>query len=247
MAKARRAAAQGQASADSDKKVRIGVVGGGFGCCFFWHEHPNSTVTAVCDVRPEGRDKLSKAFRCDRAYDDLGKLIADENVDAVAVFTPAPLHAEHAIRAMQAGKHVISAVPAVCSLEDCQNLVDAVRRTGMTYMMAETSVYRPEVITARDWYNQGRLGTVFYSELEYHHEGLMDLMFDQNGRPTWRHGFPPMYYPTHSTSILISVTGERLTEATAIGWGDGHDVLRTNRYNNPFWNTTGFFTTSEGH
>jgi len=40
---------------------------------------------------------------------------------------------------------------------------------------------------------------------------------------------------------------ERLVEVSAIGWGDGHEVLRTNLYKNPFWNTTGFFKTSGGH
>ena len=47
--------------------------------------------------------------------------------------------------------------------------------------------------------------------------------------------------------MIVPVTGERLTEVQAIGWGDGHEILKTNRYQNPFWNTTGFFKTSGGH
>ena len=56
-----------------------------------------------------------------------------------------------------------------------------------------------------------------------------------------------MLYPTHSVGMVVPVTGERLVEVQAIGWGDKHEILQTNEYNNPFWNTTGFFKTSGGH
>ena len=114
-------------------------------------------------------------------------------------------------------------------------------------MMAETSFYRPEVITSRQWAKEGKFGTIFYTESEYHHDGLISLMFDERGFPNWRHGLPPMHYPTHCTGMIVPVTGERLVEVSAIGWGDGHEVLKTNLYKNPFWNTTAFFKTSGGH
>ena len=47
----------------------------------------------------------------------------------------------------------------------------------MKYMMAETSYYRPQVITCREWARQGKFGTIFYTEAEYHHEGLAPLSF----------------------------------------------------------------------
>jgi hypothetical protein len=56
-----------------------------------------------------------------------------------------------------------------------------------------------------------------------------------------------MHYPTHCTGMVVPVTGERLVEVQATGWGDGHEILATNQYENPFWNTTGFFKTSGGH
>jgi hypothetical protein len=56
-----------------------------------------------------------------------------------------------------------------------------------------------------------------------------------------------MHYPTHCVGIVVPISGERLVEVEAIGWGDGHEVLATNEYGNPFWNTTGFFKTSGGH
>ena len=44
--------------------------------------------------------------------------------------------------------------------------------------------------------------------------------------PTWRHGFPPVHYPTHSVGMIVPVSGERLTEVHAVGWGDAHEVLK---------------------
>jgi predicted dehydrogenase len=229
------------------KPVRIGIVGGRFGSTFQWHLHPNARVTAVCDIRPDALQRLSEVYRCNSTYKMFREMLKHPELDAVGVFTPAPLHAWMVTESMKAGKHVISAVPAGLSEEELEQILETVKKTGMKYMMAETSYYRPEVITCREWAREGKFGTIFYSEAEYHHEGLIPLMFDERGLPTWRHGFPPLLYPTHCTGIVVPVTGERLAEVQAIGWGDGHEVLKTNAYQNPFWNATAFFKTSRGH
>jgi predicted dehydrogenase len=231
----------------SGKPIRIGVVGGGFGAEFQWHLHPNCEVAAVCDIRPDRLQRLSKTYQCGNTYQNFREFLKHPKLDAVAVFTPAPLHVWMDIEAMRAGKHVISAVPAGMSEEELQRLLDTVKRTGLKYMMAETSYYRPEIITCRQRARERKFGAIFYSESEYHHEGLLSLMYDDRRLPTWRHGFPPMHYPTHCTGMIVPVTGERLVEVQAIGWGDGHEVLQTNEYRNPFWNTTAFFKTSGGH
>ena len=228
-------------------QVRIGVVGGGFGSSFQWHLHPNSKVTAVCDIRSDRLRRLAEVYHCGNTYKDFREFLKHPELDAVAVFTPLPLHVWMDIEAMKAGKHVISAVPAGMSIEELERLLETVKSTGLKYMMAETSYYRPEVLTCMEWARQGKFGTIFYSEAEYHHEGLLPLMYDDRGFPTWRHGLPPMHYPTHSTGIVIPITGERLVEVQAVGWGDNHEILQTNQYKNPFWNTTSFFKTSGGH
>ena len=46
------------------KKIRIGVVGGGFGTAFQWHEHPDCIVEAVSDLRPERRERLMQVYKC---------------------------------------------------------------------------------------------------------------------------------------------------------------------------------------
>jgi predicted dehydrogenase len=230
----------------ASRRVRVGVVGGNFGRGFFFHEHPDCVVEAVSDLRPERRDALVETYRCPKSYGSLEELIRDRDVDAVAIFTPAPDHVRHVVATLRAGKHALSAVPAAMSLDECALLLETVKSTGLTYMMAETSYYQQPTISARRFQEEGRFGTIFYTESQYHHAGLEALFFE-DGRRTWRHGFPPMHYPTHCTAHLVSVTGERLTEVSCVGWGDGDPILRDNAYGNPFWNATAFFKTSAGH
>lgn len=233
--------------ATKDQKVKVGVVGGGFGRSFYWHKHPNSQVTAVCDLREDRLQAMVETFGTTNAYKDFRTFLREGEMDAVAVFTPAPLHVWMSKEAMMVGKHVISAVPAAMSIEECEELIECVKSTGLNYMMAETSYYRREIITCREWAEAGKFGTIHYAEAEYHHEGLLSLMYDERHFPTWRQGFPPMHYPTHCTGMVIPVMKEYLTNVQAIGWGDEHEALQTNPYENPFWNTTGFFRTSGGH
>ena len=171
-------------------------------------------------------------YRCSNTYRNFREFLKHPGLDAVGVFTPLPLHAWMDLEAMKAGKHVISAVPAAMTIEELERILDMVKKTGLKYMMAETSYYRPEIITCREWSKEGKFGTIFYSEAEYHHEGLIPLMYDDRGFPTWRHG------PAHALSRTRPAWWSQLRErdwreVQAVGWGDGHD-LQTNSYKNPF-------------
>jgi predicted dehydrogenase len=241
-------ASSGVAVNTAPKKVRIGIVGGNFGASFYWHEHPDCVVAAVSDLRPERREHLMKVYGCGKAYNSLAELVKDPDIDAVGIFTEGPNHVKHAVEALQHGKHVISAVPACMGggVAEAQRLLDAVKQSGLTYMMAETSYYQQVCISARQFWKQQKFGEIYYTEAEYQHAGLEALWFE-NGQPTWRHGAPPMLYPTHCTAFLIGVTGERLTEVVCHGWGDDDPVLKNNAWKNPFWNESALFRTNHGH
>ena len=228
------------------RPLRIGIVGGRFGTTFQFHEHPQCVVEAVSDLRPDRRAALQRVYRCGKAYDSLDALLLDPQVEAVFLATPAPDHLRHTLQSLRAGKHVLCAVPAAMDLEECAELLTAVKASGLTYMMAETSYWQQATISARKFFQEGKFGTIYSTESVYHHAGLESLWFE-NGRPTWRHGLPPMHYPTHCTAHLISVTGERLTEVSCQGWGDGDPLLQGNPYNNPFWNETAQFRTNRGN
>ncbi len=239
--------ARAQETKPATDKVRIGVVGGRFGAEFQWHLHPECEVVAVCDIDDTALQTLKTNYQCDNGYKSYLEMLKHPGLNAVAIFTPAPMHVWMATRAMKAGLHAVTAVPAGMSIEELEELLDCVKTTGMKYMLAETSYFRAPALQAMEFAKQGRFGTVFYTESEYHHEGITELFFEPDGKPSWRYGLPPMLYPTHCTGYVIPVTGERMTEVTAIGWGDGHEILQTNLYGNPFWNTTAFFKTSGGH
>lgn len=136
----------------SDKKIRLGVVGGNFGLGFFFHEHPNCIVEAVSDLDTQRRNKLMEVYQCKKSYESLEKLLRDPKVEAVALFTPAPDHVRHTIQCLEAGKHVLCAVPAAMNEEECHQLFEAVKRSGLTYMMAETTTYREETMMAQEFY-----------------------------------------------------------------------------------------------
>jgi predicted dehydrogenase len=229
------------------KKLRIGIVGGRFGCSFQFHEHPNCKVEAVSDLRSERREKLMKTYKCSKSYNSLEELVKDKNIDAVAVFTEGPNHVKHVLECLKHGKHVLCAVPAFWgTIEEAHILFEAVKESGLIYMMAETSYYQQFTISARNFYKEGKFGEIYYCESEYQHDGLEELYFE-NGKRTWRHGVAPMHYPTHCTAHLISVTGERLTQVSCNGWGDNDPILKDNAYNNPFWNESAMFTTDRGN
>ncbi len=229
------------------KKVRVGIVGGRFGRNFHWFcQHPDSTVEAVSDLRPERRKLLMETYQCAKAYDSLEELVRDPKIDAVGLFTDGPLHVQHTELAMKHGKHVLSAVPACWgSVEEAQRLQDVVRQSGLTYMLNETSYYQQATISARKFYEEGKFGEIFYCESQYDHPGLEALYFE-NGKRTWRHGMAPMHYPTHNTAHLVGLTGERLVEVKCHGWGDDDPICKDNVYKNPFWNEMAMFSTDRG-
>jgi len=223
--------------------VRLGIVGGHFGAQFYWHEHPQCKVVAVSDLVPERRDYMKEVYGCETAYDSLDELLVHAKIDAIALYTSATDMVRHCVQCLDKGLHVAGASPAAMSVDEARQLRDAVRRSGKTYMMTETTFWHQSVISARKWYAEGQFGNIFNCEAEYHHPGLEKLFFEEDGRRTWRYGLPPMLYSTHCTGQLIGVTGERLTEVTCYGWGDDSPILKDNLFKNPFWTETALFKT----
>ena len=231
----------------SERKVRVGIVGYGvcrFGAAFGFQDHPNVDVVAVSDLIPERRQGLMKACRCDKSYESLEVLVKDPMIEAVFVATDAPSHVRHCIEVLKHGKHVMTAVPAVFgSIEQAEQLLEAVQRTGLKYMMAETSCFRADCYGMRKIYEAGGFGRLVYSEGEYYHYHATPI----DSFKGWRIGMPPLWYPTHSTAYYVGVTSKRFTSVSCIGFNAGFQVYRpgANKYDNRFTDEVALFKTSE--
>lgn len=232
----------------SGRKIRVGIVGYGFckfGAAFGFQNHPNVDVVAVSDLIPERCASLAKDCRCKKTYPSLDELVKDESIEAVFLATDAPNHAQHAIKTLEHGKHVACCVPAVFgSLEDAEKLLEAVRKSGLKYMMFETSCFHEDLFSMQQIYQTGGFGRLLYSEGEYYHympEPLDSFM-------GWRIGLPPQFYPTHSNAYYIGITGGSFIEVSCMGIPSNidHLMLKNNSYKNPFGSEIALFRTSDG-
>ena len=241
----------------SDRKIRVGIAGYGlcaFGAQFGFQNHPNVEVIAVTDLDPARCAGLAKACGCRKTYPSCEEMIKDDNIEAIFIATDAPSHARLAVAALEHGKHVASAVPAVYgSLEDADRLFEAVKKSGLKYIMFETSCFHADLYANHKRYLAGDLGKIIYSEGEYYHYFETPIggynpktgKVDTNG---WRKGSPPQWYPTHSNAFYIGVTGGSFTEVSCMGMPSvvPHLQAANNDYRNPFGSEIALFRTSEG-
>ncbi len=232
----------------SDRKIRVGIVGFGvcqFGAAFSFQDHPNVEVVAVSDLFPDRCAQLAKACRCAKTYPSLEELVKDDQIEAVFCATDAPSHARHCIDALQHGKHVACAVPATFgSLEEADQLFEAVKTNGLNYMMFETSYFHEDLHAMREIYRAGGFGALLFTEGEYYHDSVEQI----DSYKGWRIGLPPQWYPTHSNAYYTGVTGGSFTEVSCMGIASTKAAFQpaNNRYQNPFGTEVALFRTSEG-
>ena len=232
----------------SDRKVRVGIVGYGtcrFGAAFGFQDHPNVDVVAVSDLFPDRCAALAKACRCEKSYPSLEEMVKDDTIEAIFTATDAPSHARHCLEVLKHGKHVASAVPAVYgSREDADRLFEAVKTSGLKYMMFETSCFRADCYAMRQIYQAGGFGRLVYSEGEYYHFHSHQI----GSYKDWRVGCIPLWYPTHSTAYYVGVTDHPFVSVSCTGSNAGFDSYQpgANEYDNRFTDQVALFETAEG-
>ena len=207
-------------------QVSIGILGAGqFAGSFaaLWDRHPNVDRILVADLIPERAQKLVDRLENAEVVPDFDALLASD-VDGIAVLTQRWTHAPFVLAALAAGKHVYSAVPMATTITDIEAIIDAVERSGLTYMMGETSYYNPAVVWARQKIAAGELGRVFYSEGDYVHD--MDngfyAAYKYSGGEDWKEtaSYPPMLYPTHAVGGVLGALPTRAISVSCIGIPD---------------------------
>jgi predicted dehydrogenase len=231
--------------------ISIGLVGlGSFGGVFaeLFHSHPLVDRVALCDREPArikgfaDKESWRGKFNPRDAYTSLDD-ICRSDVQALVVITQHWLHAPQCVQAMEAGKHVYSAVPVITipdsdeTLDWCDRLVRTVERTGLSYMLGETTFYHPQAMYCRRRAAAGDFGAFTYAEGEYFHgyndpgcdlREVLRLRLASKAGQEWarthheryvKRGIldAPMHYPTHSTSGPISVMKAHALKVSA--WG----------------------------
>jgi len=239
------------------KSLTVAVVGAGqFSSCFIplLRAHPGVREVVLCEQVPGRLQSTADRFGISRRYADYTEVLRARDIDAVALFTQRWLHGPMAVAALRAGKHVYSSVPAAVTLEELHELVETVGQTGLNYMLGETSLYYPSRLFCLEKWAVGELGRFVYGEGEYLHDmanGFYEA-FAYSGGPEWKEtaSFPPMLYPTHSVSMVLSVTGARMTSVSCLGQEDVQDDgvfdAAISRWGNVHSNQTALFRTSDG-
>ena len=213
----------------STQKVRVGVVGLGFGAEFvpLYQKHPNAECVAVCQ-RDEKKLKLvGDTFKVARRYTRYEDLLRDREVDAIHVVTPIAAHAPMTIAALEAGKHAAATVPMATTVEECLKIAEARRKAGKVYMMMETAVYTREFLFVKEKVDKGELGQIQF--LRGSHQQNMSLP----GWPDYWYGFPPMHYATHAVSPLLALAQAEVESVVCLGSGRIRAEY-AQRYGSPF-------------
>ena len=211
----------------SDKKIRVAIIGLGFGAEFIpiYQRHPNAEMYAICRRSEKGLHECGDKFGIKARYTDFNKLLQDPNVDAVHINSPIPDHASQSLAALEAGKHVACTVPMATTIDECRQLVEAQRKSGKVYMMMETVVYSREYLFVKELYDKGELGRVQF--LRGSHQQDMD------GWPDYWPGLPPMHYATHCVSPCLALLGKHADSVVCHGSGRIREEL-IGRYGSPF-------------
>src|ERR1700683_1299810 len=191
------------------KKVRVAIVGLGFGAEFIpiYRNHPDAEMYAICRRNKAELDKVGERFGIKTRYADYEQLLKDPSVDAVHINSPIPDHAAQTLAALKAGKHVACTVPMATTIDECRQIVELQRKTGKVYMMMETVVYSREYLFVKEMYDKGELGRIQF--LRGSHQQ------DMEGWPDYWPGLPPMWYATHCVSPCLAILSKPGSPALA--------------------------------
>lgn len=207
--------------------LRIGIVGLEFGAEFIpiYQQHPQAEMYAICQRTRQNLDEVGDHYGVAVRYNDYTAMLADPSIDVIHINTPLQLHADHVVAALEAGKHVGCTIPMAISVEDCKRIVDAQARTGLTYMMMETTLYSREFLFAQELYESGAFGSLQFLRSSHHQ--------DMTGWPSYWDGMPPMYNATHAIAPTLGLAGYQAEYVQCLGSGAVFESMRSN-YDSPF-------------
>ena len=155
--------------------VRIGVVGLGY-----WgpnlirnlNDLEEADVRWICDLDQARLDTFVRRYPSVRGTRSFEDLIADPDLDAVAIATPVSTHYPLALAALHAGKHVFIEKPLAASVAQAEELAALAVARGLTLMPGHTFLYSPPVNIIRDLITSGELGDIYFISMSRVNLGL---------------------------------------------------------------------------
>lgn len=150
-------------------KHRLAIVG--FGGMAGWHYDliegiEDLTVSGIWDIKKERRDYA--ASRQIPVYGSLEDLLADETVDLVLIATPNDVHKSIAVKALEAGKNVVSEKPVTLSSRDLEEMTEAANRTGKFLTVHQNRRWDEDFLTVKKVMEEGKLGEIYRLESRVH-------------------------------------------------------------------------------
>lgn len=192
---------------NNKRPIRVGVIGLGRGRSFTDEaaQAAGFELVALCDTWEEKLEKFGEEKKV-ATYTDYDKFLGHD-MDAVVLANYFHEHAPFAIKALQAGKHVMSETSCNATLAEGVALCRAVEKSGLTYMLAENYPYTAFNMEMRRLYRAGEIGDVTYAEGEYNHPMPgRDRLAISAGMHHWRSWLPSTYYCTHALAPLMYIT-----------------------------------------
>ena len=157
-----------------DKKLKVAVIGLQMG--HSWaaaaHELPSTELFLVYDKYYEENPGIKRGFYRDN---QIRVAEAEEEVyasgaDIVVIASPDHFHAEQALKALSAGKHVVCEKPLAPTVAECRTIAEAVQRSGKLFMTGQVCRYAPGFKLAKQLLDSGRIGELSSLECEYAHD-----------------------------------------------------------------------------
>ncbi len=194
------------------KTVAFGIVGCGMIANFHARaiaKIKNATLLGVSDKNKEAAECFAKNYniRCYRSYEEM---LGDKNIDAVCICTPSSFHAENAIAALEAGKHVAVEKPMAFTAEQTEKIEEAVKKSGKLLTSIAQLRFSDDIVKTKQLIESGSLGTLTLCDLymKYWRSEKYYASSDWKGTREFDGGGALMNQGIHGIDALIYLLGE---------------------------------------
>ena len=163
-------------------------------------------LVAICDADSAALQRAHTLAPEARITSELASILGDDSIDAVALATPVPTHAELAVRVLEAGKDCFVEKPLARTVADARLAVETAEAADRVLMVGHLLEYHPAVEALADLIDTGELGDVLY--VYGNRQNLGQLRSDENA--LWSLG-------AHDVAVILSLLGEEPSQVTAVG------------------------------